>query len=275
MAPSMTWIGTATAMSSISHTGDTRGTLSLLRRERIIQVDGSSVEVPIISGNCFRGRLRRVGEELLRDVLGYEGLLPIGAAHALRSGGALAKTGGEPLSGSRLALLRLLVPQVGVFGTAGGGRIIDGCLQVGKLVPVVAETARITGVATTATCFDVVQLESYTRVDEADSHACPAIGASVPCADSRLMRFQVETFRAGTVFQTGLFLSRPTELEAAFFADVLAAFTARAVVGGRSGIGMGRLRLDLDCDRPVPVVDWVGQVAARRDEALAALETLA
>ena len=100
----------------------------------------------MISGNTFRGRLRRVGEELLREALAYDGLLPAGVAHALRGGGALTKTGREPLSGARLARLRQLVPQLGVFGGAGGGSIIDGSLIVHKVIPHVRETAHITGV---------------------------------------------------------------------------------------------------------------------------------
>lgn len=101
---------------SIAHGGETRGTITLLHRELVVQPDGRTVHIPIVSGNAFRGRLRRVGEELLRDTLRYEGQLPLAAAHALRGGGSLPKTSGQPLSGRRLADLRALVPHVGVFG---------------------------------------------------------------------------------------------------------------------------------------------------------------
>ena len=75
MTASITWTGTVTARTSISHGGETRGLISMLRREAIIQPDGTTAMVPIISGNSLRGRLRRTGEELLRDVLHYEGRL--------------------------------------------------------------------------------------------------------------------------------------------------------------------------------------------------------
>ena len=114
----------------------------LLRREMVLTPAGTPLHVPIVSGNGLRGRLRRIGEELLRDVLQYEQQLPLSAAHALRGGGSLAKTTGEPLSGRRLHTLRELIPQVGVFGCAAGGRIIDGCLQVGKVVPHLAAGSR-------------------------------------------------------------------------------------------------------------------------------------
>lgn len=104
--PVITWAGTLTATSSIAHGGQTRGITTLLRREMIRQPDGVLAQVPIISGNALRGRLRRIGEELLRGQLGYDGELSPGAAHLLRGGGALVKTGREPLSGSRLARVR-------------------------------------------------------------------------------------------------------------------------------------------------------------------------
>lgn len=269
---SITWTGTATARTSISHGGETRGLISMLRREAIIQPDGSTAMVPIISGNSLRGRLRRTGEELLRDVLHYEGRLSPAAAHALRSGGALAKTAGEPLSGSRLATLRALIPHVGVFGAAGGGRIIDGCLQVGKLIPHVIETAHLTGHHATATAFDVIQVETYTHGDEANDH--DAVTAATEDPDSQQMMFRVETFRAGLTFDAQIHLQRPTDLEAAFFADVLATYRRRALIGGRAAIGHGHLHLTLEPSRPAPSADWRNHLANHADEALSALESL-
>ncbi|GAA3131940.1 hypothetical protein GCM10020255_005970 [Rhodococcus baikonurensis] len=56
---------------------DNHGALSP-RRSNSARRDGELV--PIISGNSFRGTLRRIGEELLRDVLDYEGTLSLPAA---------------------------------------------------------------------------------------------------------------------------------------------------------------------------------------------------
>jgi len=123
-----------TAISSIAHTGESRATITLLRRELVVQPDGAVTDVPLVSGNSLRGRLRRIGEGLLRDALGYEGKLPLAAAHALRGGGALAKTAGEPLSGARLTALRELIPQIGVFGCAAGGRIILAALEPARIM---------------------------------------------------------------------------------------------------------------------------------------------
>lgn len=271
------WSGTVTALSSIHHGGETKGTLTLLRREVILQPDGSSVLVPVISGNTFRGRLRRVGEELLREALGYEGIISAGAAHALRGGGALVKTSREPLSGSRLARVRHLVPHVGVFGAAGGGTIIDGALVVLKVIPYVRETNHITGSAAPVTVLELPQVESYTRQDDTGTRAFTAL-LPVPGGDvgEQQMLYRLETFPAGTVFSAGLQLRGPSQLELAFFVEVLRQFAHRGHLGGRIGIGHGRIQLELTCDHPLDdLPDWRAAMAADRDEAIAAIADLA
>ena len=284
----ITWTGTITALSSITHGEETRGTYTMLRRELVTTADGSRVLVPIISGNTLRGRLRRVGEELLRDAVGYSGQISPAAAHTLRGGGSLAKTGREPLSGARLARLRELVPQLGVFGGAGGGTIISGALDVGKVVPHVAETARITGVETRVSAFEATQLEAYTRQDDDRHHDFAGVPATaqltfsedgkpavVETAGGNQMRFHVETFPIGTTFSTWLRLRRPTDLEAAFFCDVLAEFAHDGRLGGRVAIGHGQVRADLHADPVVKsTVNWRSFVAEHRDEILGALESL-
>ena len=281
MSTTVTWAGTITAASSISHGGETRGTITLLRREQVIQPGGRSVLVPVISGNSFRGVLRRTGELLTRDVLGYEGQLPLAAAHALRAGGSLAKVSGEPLSGHRLQGLRNLVPQVAVFGCAGGGRIIDGCLQVGKLMPHIAECAHLFPVRPPARpAAEATQLETYTRLDDADRHDFAVPGGPAGAdgtADTLLMTYRVETFPAGTQFRAWLRLTRATDLAIAFFTDVLAAFTAAGRLGGRAAVGHGMITADLRAEPagpPGPLPDWRAHLAARRDEALDALTWL-
>lgn len=283
MTATITWAGTITAASSVAHGGETRGTITLLRRELIVQPDGAAVYIPVISGNAFRGRLRRIGEELTRDILRYEGQLPLPAAHALRGGGSLAKTSAEPLSGQRLYQLRSLVPQIGVFGCAAGGRIIDGCLQVGKVLPHVAECAHLIPAARgSRPAFSATQIETYVRQDDGDSHAC----ADVMTADGPqpgggahglLLMYGIETFPAGTTFSSWLQLTRATPLEAAFFTDVLGAFAEDGRLGGRAATGHGKIICSLQVisrTGTAEPADWRAHLIAHRAEALAALQAL-
>lgn len=287
------WAGTLTALSSIAHGGQTRGTITLLRREQLL-VDGHLIHVPIVSGNSWRGRLRRIGEELTREVLAYEGQLSLAAAHALRGGGSLVKTSGEPLSGSRLRQARTLLPQLAVFGGAVG-RTIDGALQVGKLIPHIAETQHLTG-RPGPPGLGATQLESYTRVDDSttadvatltatplhpdgqvDEHALTALDER-SLAGAGSIVYRVETFPAGTTFSTWLRLERVTPLVLAFFTDVLTEFEARGRVGGRVAIGHGQVRTSWECaTRPeqLPELpDWRAHLLAHRGEVLEVIRAL-
>lgn len=290
-----TWRGTITATSSISHGGETRGTVSLLRRERIM-LEGAPVHVPVISGNAVRGRLRRTAEELFRETLAYEGEIPLAAAHILRSGGSLAKTR-TPLSGSRLREARELILPLAVFGGVVG-RTIEGALQVGKLMPHLAETQHLTG-ASGPSAFDAVQLETYTRVDESTSAGMQALhlqttplssdgqvdvdslatvsGQDERDEDGKPMIMRIETFPAGTTFATWYSLRHASAMQTAFFVDVLNRFTRDGRVGGRGAIGLGTFTADLVAEPELPsdLPDWAGMVTQRRDEVLAMLRSLA
>jgi len=294
MTVSIGWNGVVTATSSIAHGGETRASITLLRREQVRLPDGRAVFVPLVSGNAVRGSLRRVGEEMLRDVLHYEGLIPLSAAHVLRGGGGAITRTTNPLSGARLRDVRALVPQLAVFGGAVG-RPVDGALQVGKLLPHVAETAHLTG-HQGPDIFTATQVETYTSSNETTTSGFHALlpEVAVPLdgqggvdlealaaldsqswSDSGPMIYRIETFPAGTKFSTWLRLERTSELAAAFFGDVLQEWTRRGRIGGRSAIGHGDFTADWTPDVPVPDMDWRAELTTRRDDALEAIRALA
>lgn len=285
MSATLRWRLDMTAVSAISHRGEhSATTTTLFRREKILQSDGSAALVPIVSGNSFRGSLRRIGEELLRDALGYEGLLRLSAAHTLRNGGSLTKVTGEPLSGQRLHRLRELNPQISVFGGSGGGRMIDGCLRVGKVIPHVLETdhlmVRPAVGRSILSHFDTMALERYSRFDDSTDHDFPeVIRTEEGHADgTALMRYEIETLPAGTRFESFLRLDRASDLDISFFSDVVATFLDSGTIGGRTAIGHGLVHTTFERSvlagvEPQPV-DWRSHLAEHRDEALAVMESL-
>lgn len=143
---SVQWDLDIVALSSIVHREDYTAlgsdTFGLFRREKIVTAAGEVAYVPIVSGSNFRGVLRRIGEQLTAAALGYEGRLPVPAAHLLANGGRLAKTD-RPMSDEDERHLKDLLPQVAVFGGAASGRILSGLLSVGKVLPEVAELAHL------------------------------------------------------------------------------------------------------------------------------------
>ena len=278
------WDTELTALSSIAHGGEQLGTISLLRREKVMLPDGQLLLVPIIAGNSLRGVLRRIGEDLMRAELAYDRRLSLSAAHALRGGGALAKCQGPALTGARLATVRELIPLIGVFGTSAGGTIVDGCLQVGKVLPVVSELAaqipQQPGEPPRHSLYDLVQVENYTRQDDLDRHGfldrCAA-PEEEPTSESRQKRFGVETLAAGTRLAGWMQLTWATPMEISFFSEVLQTFAARGRIGGRVAAGHGQISVTwhrqvlAGQDQPV---QWRAMLSQRHTEALEALTWL-
>ena len=59
--------GIVTALSSITHNGgQVHGTEALLRREKFMQENYTPIEVPVLSGNGVRGKLRDCHGDVFR-----------------------------------------------------------------------------------------------------------------------------------------------------------------------------------------------------------------
>ena len=134
--------GIVTALSSISHIGDSFGINSLLRREKIIQPDGSVEFVPIISGNSLRGILRDAGMGYMLDRIG-DPSLTLPQFYFLFSGGSLTKVAGKAIDIEWERKIKSLIPLVAIFGGAAGNHIAPGRLDMGKLIPICTETAHL------------------------------------------------------------------------------------------------------------------------------------
>src|SRR3990172_4146235 len=170
--------GTMTALTSISHIGDSHGVNSKLRREKVIQPNGSVEEIPIISGNALRGILRDRGMLHMLKLLGYgvndetgevKGL-SLSAFYFLFSGGALTKDlGNRGLDVDEARRWRGLIPLVAVFGGAMGNQIMPGKAKIGKAIPICTETAHIIPeryLGGVDSVWELCQEEAYTRRDD-------------------------------------------------------------------------------------------------------------
>ncbi|TEA09116.1 RAMP superfamily CRISPR-associated protein [Mycobacteroides salmoniphilum] len=273
------------ARSSIVHREDYSAlgtdTMALFRREKIITPTGAEALVPIVSGSSFRGVLRRIGEQLTAAVLNYEGGLPVPAAHLLSNGGRLAKSA-RPLTDEQERTLKTLLPQIALFGGAASGRIMTGLLAVGKVLPEIAELAHILprppGSPLRPAVLGVAD-EAFTHLSDHRPSTAVAPRTDSDAATSPLGHFEVETLPAGTRLQTWARLSDATPTQTAFLIDVLTVFAERGHLGGRIAAGHGRISATITTrvlrgQLPDPAVDWAADLAAHRDEALAALTNL-
>jgi len=274
--------GMMTALTSISHIGDTHGINAKLRREKVVQPDGSVEEVPIISGNSLRGILRDRGMLHMLRCLGY-GVnestgevngLSLAAFYFLFSGGALQKIGNRGLDIDAARKWRDLIPLVSLFGGAMGNQIMPGKAKIGKAIPICRETAhlipeRFVSGATLDSIWDMCQEEAYTRRDDEKNEnlrqlIAPAVRALLEAraakerekaeggeavgetGQKQQMRYYVETLAAGTQLFWEITMDDVTPLEFEAFCVTLAEFSRFPYIGGKSGVGHGKVEIRFD-----------------------------
>jgi len=253
------WSGTITALTSIAHGGESLGTVRYLRRERFLLPDGTVEEVPVISGNMIRGTLRRMAADLWWAELGKPRLrLPV--MHAIWAGGAMAKSTTDPVTAKRLQEVRAACPVIGLFGAAGGGRVIDGTVQIGKAPPICEETAHVRpGQHTGPSVWDITQIEYFSKVPDNRGEDTRGQGDYSP------MRFGVETFLAGTQFTWQASSRWATPAEVSLLADTLQHFTTQGLLGGMTGTGMGSVHIDLTVPELQNLLDWRDTLPTSQD----------
>jgi len=275
--------GVMIALTSISHIGDTHGIHAKLRREKVVQPDGSVEELPIISGNSLRGILRDRGMLHMLRTLGYgvneetgevQGL-SLAAFYFLFSGGALTSTGARGLDIDEARRWRDLIPLVALFGGAMGNQIMPGKAKIGKAIPICRETAhllpeRFLDGRELPSIWELCQEESYTRRDDEKSESlrqliAPPVRAllEAKARDERAkrgteedvagetgqkqqVRYHVETLAAGTRLFWDITLDDVTDLEFEALAVTLAEFGRFPYIGGKSGVGHGKVSIRFD-----------------------------
>lgn len=274
--------GTMTALTSISHIGNTFGVNAKLRREKVVQPDGTVEEVPIISGNSLRGILRDRGMLHMLRTLGY-GVdeetgevagLSLAAFYFLFSGGALTSTGSRGLDIDEARRWRSIIPLVALFGGAMGNQIMPGQLKCGKAIPICAETVHILPERFVnggeQSIWELCQEEAYTRRDDEKNEnlrqlIAPDVrglledkarserekrGTDEDVAGEtglkQQMRYYVETIAAGTELFWDIVLDDVSDLEFEAFAVTLAEFGRQPYIGGKSGVGHGKVAIRFD-----------------------------
>lgn len=279
--------GVVTALTSISHIGETRGITSLLRREKVINAAGDGVEdVPIISGNSMRGRLRDIGMAHMCRSIGYEVFedsegefkvrgLSIAAHHFLFSGGSLSKEAGKALDIDLARKYRSVIPLISIFGSAVGNMMLDGKMaECGKLYPICLEVAHLLpeqyANKATFSFWNMIQRESNTRRDDTKNEFLrlfldpgerkqleaqnalkrekQKVGNDVDTeiGKHQQMRYHHETFAAGTRFFAEFILKEPTDVEYEAFMITLAEFSRLPFIGGRSAVGHGKIKMKFE-----------------------------
>lgn len=142
-----TWDAVWTSTAPMHHGADDKdGNVSRFRTERrYSSILGRAVDVPLYSGNAWRGQVRDLAA---LDLFARVGLAPNEAApvwaHSLFSGGSIES--GSASNGSNAGMrraLRSLVPIVDLMGGVYGNEPLDGMLRAFDALPVCRETADV------------------------------------------------------------------------------------------------------------------------------------
>lgn len=267
------------AASPIAHHAETFGNSAVAMRRRTRQPDGSFVQVPIVTGDTMRHQLREAASYALLDAAGLleNPSLTEAALRLLFAGGML--TGVGDASAVKLGEYREmveLVPPLALLGGCAQNRAIPGRIQVDDAVLVceesraqwpawVGEWISAQGCAVSS-CRSHIEEVQRVRMDpvlspekrallttQAEQGALVRLTAhetasatgdvvAVERSKSSMMPRRMETVVAGSLFLWGLSATCVSDLDQDTLHTMVAAFLANASVGGKRGVGCGRIR---------------------------------
>ena len=244
--------GILTALSPIYHGGSEKtGAVVLLNRLKFI-VGGKPTDVPIISGNQVRGRLRRLLARDFLELVGYEMDLSQRKYqklyHVLFAGGVLTEVEEEE-SGVvdldlKFRIVKYILP-LRLFGCSYANQMIEGRVLVGHLLPVCKELREYTGVDSDVSFYQLVARAFQTRRDElrataqSEEEEGPAVQAIV----------EYECFAPGTRFYHEIVLETTRQEERLDLSTLYRAvklWQQAPYIGGKSSIGFGKLRIEYE-----------------------------
>lgn len=198
-------------------------------------------EIPCVSGNAIRGRLRRLVMYDWCQRAGISGLEKR-AYHTLFTGGFLdSSTSYEDFD--RLDQIVARCPMLGVFGAAIGDMMIEGDLKVGWAYPLCRE--RGTGPKSVWQVLDTVyqtrrdSSKSEDILDIGDAMFAAADAAGKDKTQSAQMKYEYEVFADGTEFEHRFALASDRDLMVSAFWHALDLFRGSPFLGGKGSVGNG------------------------------------
>lgn len=247
--------GICTALSSISHNGGERnGTIVQLRREKFVQDNGSVAEIPVISGNSVRGKLRDLAAiDILTRPDGTKIQVDADTFNLLFSGGSLESVGNKHLDIEKVRKLRKDIPVLSVLGCSIGNVILPGKVDIGKMIPICKETLAYIPEKyhgeNIKTIWEYCQVEMNTRRDDTkDENKREFIKEGFLTDDLKggQMMYHTETLVSGTKFYWKICLRDTTDQETGAFLSLIQQWSKQSSqVGGNGRVGHGKLKLDL------------------------------
>jgi len=191
--------------------------------------------IPCISGNSFRGRMRRLA---MIDFCKRVGITKIDkkAYHTLFTGGFLDQST-QYEDFDRLEEFVKHCPMLGVLGSAIGNMTIEGEMLMGWAYPLCRE--RGTGDQSFWQFLDTV---FQTRHDSSKTENGLELTGDGK-EDPQQMKYEYEVFAPGTPFEHRIACTSDKELIVSAFEHLIDLFKASPYIGGQGSVGNGELDL--------------------------------
>jgi len=246
-----------TAMTSIAHNGGERnGVITQLRREKLVQPRGNVVDVPLISGNSPRGKMRDISAmDILTKEDGTKIQVDAEPFNLLFSGGSLESVGSnKPLNLEKVRKMRKDMPALSVFGCSIGNVILPGKIKIGKMYPICKETIhllpeKVTEGLEIKSVWDICQLEMNTRKDDTKDENLRDYLTGEAKEGEKIksqMQYYTETIAAGTKFYWKLCIEDANDVETGAFLNILQKFADTPyVLGGNGRMGLGDIKIEI------------------------------
>ena len=271
--------GILTALSPVFHGGSEKtGSVVLLNRLKFI-VDGKPTDVPIISGNQIRGRLRRLLTADFLELAGYK--MDLGQKsyqklyHTLFAGGVLEAVEEESESAVvdlnlKFRVVKHILP-LRLFGGSYANQMIEGRVLVGHMLPVCRELRDYIGVDSDISFYQLIARAFQTRRDELRV----ARAEDEEQAVQALVEY--ECFAPGTKFYHEIRLETSREEELLDLSTLYRAvelWKENPFIGGKSSVGFGKLKIEYEWPKPVDSKPYMEFVEKNKDEIVKVLDEL-
>jgi CRISPR/Cas system CSM-associated protein Csm3 (group 7 of RAMP superfamily) len=271
--------GVLTALSPVFHGGSEKtGSVVLLNRLKFI-VDGKPTDVPIISGNQVRGRLRRLLTADFLELAGHR--MDLGQKsyqklyHTLFAGGVLEAVEEESESAVvdlnlKFRIVKYILP-LRLFGCSYANQMIEGRVLVGHMLPVCRELRDYTSVDSDTSFYQLIARAFQTRRDELRATRAEDEEQAVQAL------VEYECFAPGTRFYHEIRLETTKEEELLDLSTLYRAmelWKENPFIGGKSSVGFGKLKIEYEWPRPVDSKPYIEFVEKNKDEIVKVLDEL-
>ncbi|NLP35822.1 MAG: hypothetical protein GX359_11650 [Clostridiales bacterium] len=233
-------------LSPLMHFGDERlGTMQIMRTNKFLY-EGDFIDIPVYSGNAFRGQFRRT---TMRDYLEKLGIADEGISeklyYTLFTGGSLVGGSRYEEVGDRLHL-RKMCPPLALLGTALGDQILQGKMKSPIFLPVCRETADYTGIESDISFYDMLEDVFYTRKDDLKSvtYNINDDGEEKKKKDNPVqMKYEAQCLSAGSELVGTIIIENCNEVEESMLHATLKRIQEIPFIGGKSAAGHGKVSM--------------------------------